>query len=134
MNFLRTTECQFGDEKYVLSSLTIGDLAAFRDFVRNRRLNAIRTALEGHPDKNETLRKAVSASVTDEEANEALKELDSIIFLLHRSLSKNHPGITLEKAGDLIPISQMGELSGILAAMMGGGTESQNPTMPPKSL
>ncbi len=130
MKHVETVDYQFGDKTYTLSALTIGDMAAFRDYLRRMKMEAVRTAFNGLPCQAVEILKVVSAPITDEEVKTGMTELSSIVFLLCRSLSRKHPEITPEKAGELIPLSGMNELTGILAAMMGGGATSENPPKP----
>jgi len=130
MKNVETVEFKFGDKTYTLSALTIGDMAAFRDYLKRRKIEAVRTAFDGLPEKTAELMRVVWAQITDEEVKTGMTELSSIVFLLCRSLSRKHPEITPEKAGELIPLSGMNELTDILAAMMGGGATSENPPKP----
>lgn len=130
MKNVETVDYQFGDKTYALSALTIGDMAAYRDFLKRKKLAAVRAAFDGLPEKGTELVKAISAQITDEEVKNGMMEMSSIVFLLSRSLSKKHPDMTPEKAGELIPLSGMNEMAGILAAMMGGGATNENPPLP----
>lgn len=130
MKNVETIDYQFGDKTYALSALTIGDMAAYRDFLKRKKMAALRAALDGMPEKATELVKAASAPVTDEDVKSGMAELSSIVFLLSRSLLKKQPEMTVEKAGELIPLSGMNELTGIINAMMGGGATSENPPKP----
>jgi hypothetical protein len=130
MKNVETVEYLFGDKTYSLSALTIGDMAAFRDHLRQKKIATVRAAFEGLPEKTAELQKAVATPTTDADVKSAMSELSSVVFLLSRSLSRLHPEMTFEKAGELIPLSGMGELSGILSAMTGGGANNENPPTP----
>ena len=133
MKNVESFDWQFGDRTYTLSALTMGDLAAFRDHLRRRKIEAARSAYDGLPEKPEILGKILRIPVSDEEVRDGMTEVSSVLFLLHRSLSKKNPGLTLEATGELVPVSGMGELGGLLSSLMGGGAEHQNPPTPPET-
>lgn len=125
-------EAKFGDKTLTLSALTMGDLSAFRNHLRKARLEAVRTAFDGMPEKVDMLQKEISATFTNEEMINSLSDIDSILFLFHRSISKKHPEITFEKAGELITTSNLTETAGLIRALLGGSEGAKaNPPVPP---
>jgi hypothetical protein len=102
---LRTKEFEAAGREYTISELTMGDLAALQNYLHSKR----------------------GKWPTDAELGNALKEMDSMIFLLHRSLKKAQPDITEAMAGELFPMSRAAEFAALITWMM---ETPKNPTKP----
>jgi hypothetical protein len=133
MKNVETLDYQFGDKTYTLTALTVGDMTAFRDFLKHKKMADLGESTEGTPEKHAEMLKVASLPITDLEFHAGLNELSSLVFLLFRSLSKRHRKMTLEKAGDLIPVNGVNELFGIVTVIMGGGQNAGNPPKPPEA-
>jgi hypothetical protein len=130
MRNVETVDYQFGEKIYTLTELTIGDMAAFRDYLKQKKMDTVRSTFEGLPEKTAELLKVAYSPITDLDVQSALPELSSIIFLVSRSLVRKHPEMTVEKTGELIPLFSVNELRGVLNAIMGRGVVEGNASTP----
>ena len=122
-------ELDFGGNKWKVTQMKIGDVLAFKDFKRTQKLKEIIEIckqLDGI-DKDAMIRQhlaeknELSAILT-----EALSNGEGIVFLIWRSVLRNHD-VTLEQVANALPM-KMEELQPIIEAIMGTPI---NPTIAP---
>lgn len=109
------------DKEYIVSQLTIDDMAEFENYIKGERIKTLISATRGLDPlmQKELIKEAMSES-TDSE----LQTMKGVRFLLWRML-KNNKGIPpLEKMGELVMMDNLPEVMGIVQE---GGLETENP-------
>jgi len=127
-------EVTIGGKQYVVSPLTMGDLAEFQAHLRAVRREDVRALVADWGDAAErlaALRRACSFAVEEDEMEAAMASFAGFRFLLWRCLRKKQPELTLEAVGDLFTARDMKELLPVVQAISGLGDE-ENPTVPGK--
>lgn len=102
-----------------ISELTLGDMSALRDYVKGRKIAMIKSAFKDSAELTGLLMKTVSTAITDAEISDSMQELGTIVYLLHRSISKTSKDITIEQVADAIAINDMAQMPVIMGVMMG---------------
>jgi hypothetical protein len=117
-----------GGRELTLSPITIGDIAAFEKFAKERRLQTfLDMAKAAGMDKDEKLEGITRILTIPFTQNDFMNEMNSttgVKFLLWRSISKKHPKFTLDQVDDL---SDMEELMAAINAISNLGRLAENP-------
>jgi len=134
----RTIEYDIKGEPYTLTEFSAKDLADFEDFVLNRRVKQIRDMSEGM-DESERFRamgEMIKGGMQGLEVLDEMRTMSGIVFLLHKSLSYQHPDLTIDDVGLLLDLTNSTELSRVLenmGAMADEAEESESdPQTPPE--
>ena len=92
-------------QKFVLSPITIGDMAEFEKAAKEQRLdNFMNAAKKAKMDKADTLEgmsRILTIPFTSEDFSVEMATPTGIRFVLWRSIAKKNPKFTLEQAGEL---------------------------------
>lgn len=115
-------EYKIGDTIYRLMPLTIGDFAALEADIRRRRIEEYRRACDGLDPV--ILATGIEHIIKDVSDTSSDTSIASTVFLLYRSMTKNHPDITPEKIGEIITLSNLQDITAIVKALAG---ETKNP-------
>ncbi len=101
---------------YKFAPITIGDLAALGNNIKQEHIKQFREACAG---MEPALIAAGIESIIKDGSDVPLSSPVAMVFLLHRSISKNHPEITLEQVGDMMSHSNFAEAVAILESLGG---------------
>ena len=92
-------------QKFVLSPITIGDMAEFEKAAKEQRLdnfmNAAKKAKMDKADILEGMSRILTIPFTSEDFSVEMATPTGIRFILWRSIAKKNPKFTLEQAGEL---------------------------------
>ena len=122
-------EVDFGGTKWIITPMKIGDVLAFKDFKRTQKLKEIIEICKQVDgiDRDAMIRQHLAEkSELSDVMTEALSSIEGIVFLIWRSILRNHE-VTLEQVANALPM-KIEELQPIIASMMGTPT---NPTIAP---
>ena len=123
-------EVTIGGKQYMVSPLTMGDLAEFQAHLRAVRREDMKFLVADIADaveRSAALRRACSFAVEEDEMEAAMESFEGFRFILWRCLRKKQPELTLEGVGDLFTVQDMRELLPVVQAISGIGDEA-NPT------
>ena len=115
----RTIKYDIKGEPHTLTEFSAKDLADFEDFVLERRVRKIRELSDG---MDETARLGamtdiIKAGMQDMEVLDEMGTMSGIVFLLHKSLSYNHPDLTIDDVGLMLDLSNATEISAIIQSL-----------------
>ena len=111
---------QLGAVSYKFAPLTIGDLAALGNYVKQERIKEFRSACEG---MDPALVVAGIESIIKDESSVSMSNPKAIVFLLYRSISKFNSEITMEQVGELLSHANFNEAVTIVNTL-GGATKN----------
>jgi len=102
-------EIEVAGKKWTLMPLTVGDLAALQEDIRNRRIAATRLACLGMPvtQMMEMLTEVIRAPVDGETMDKEMETMAGCQFSLWRSLKKTHKDLTLEQVGEMFAMDEL---------------------------
>ena len=115
-------------KEYFLSVLTIRDLADFRQYIKGIKIKLIQDTIKD-PDERIILIQGVFDSAVREQIEMAT--MDGLCFLLWKSLSKKHEGLSLQQVDSMIDLDNIDEVSAVLNQI---GGKVAPPFLPTKSL
>lgn len=108
-------EHAIGGTVYTLAPLTVGDFAALEAHIRQRRIGAYKDACR---DLDPVIvATGIEHILRDPVDSASDPSIDSTIFLLWRSIHKHHKAVTLEQVGEMVTLSNMAEITGIIKAL-----------------
>lgn len=113
-NFIEHT---IGANTYKFAPLTMGDLAALGNHIKQQRLAEYRKACDG---LDPVIIAAGIESIIKADADIGMTSPDAIQFLVWRSLLKAQPEMTLEGVGALLSVANINEIMGLVNQI--GGT------------
>jgi hypothetical protein len=116
-------ECEIGGKLYKLAPLTVGDFAALEAHIRNRHIAEYRAACEGLDPV--IIATGIEHIIKDSIDSAGDSSISSTVFLLHRSISKHDPAVTLEAVGEMVTLVNMQEITGIIRALGASEKNSQ---------
>ena len=112
-------------KEYIVSSLTIDDLAEFEDVVKTERNEVLFKSLKNLKD-SELSEDALSAIIAQaskpismDDVQQAMNTMTGVRFLLWCALRKNEPELKLEKMGELITLDNFEDVSKIVSELGG---------------
>jgi hypothetical protein len=108
-------ECEIGGKAYKLAPLTVGDFAALESYIRSRHIAEYRKACEGLDPV--IVATGIEHIIKDAVDSAGDSSISSTVFLLHRSISKHDPAVTLEAVGEMVTLANMQEITGIIRAL-----------------
>lgn len=115
-------EFKLGDAVLKFNPLTIGDLAALGNHVKQERIKQFRAACEG---MEPALVVAGIESIIKSDAETEMHSPVAIQFLLHRSLQRNNKEMTFDKVGELLAVANLSEVMAIINTIGGAGKNPQ---------
>jgi len=90
-----------GGQEFILSPITIGDLAAFESFAKGKRmlafLEASRQAEMSKEDRMSGIARIIAMPYTPDDFTSEMASMGGVRFLLHRSIQKKYPKFTIEE-------------------------------------
>jgi hypothetical protein len=113
-------EYTIGGRALKFTPLTIGDLAALGNHIRQQRVRDFRAACEG---MEAALIAAGLESIIKSDSDIDMRSPEAIGFLVHRSLKRLQPEITMEMVGDLLAVADLKEVLD-LVNMLGGTSKN----------
>jgi len=99
-----TVTVEIDAHNWTVSPIGYADLQALRSHIRSRRVVDFRAAAGDLPvdERVKIIASLAAREVTVEDLDAELATADGPIFLVWRSLVKNHPDVTLDKAAKLV--------------------------------
>lgn len=126
-------EIKVRGKTYILSRLTLRDMAAFQQHIISERyaLHCEHAAKMPAPVAAKVALQLLSSPIGDDDLGRRLETLEGIEFLVERSLQKKQPNVTI--AGLDLGVDEMQEISSALTALSFPGAGKENPTDEPAS-
>ena len=116
---------KIGGKEYIISSLTIDDLAEFENVIKAERNESLFKSLRDLKDSGlpenvltETIAQA-SKPIPMDDVQQAMNSMSGVRFLLWCALRKNQPGLKLKEMGKLITLKKTGPGSKIVSEIGG---------------
>ena len=112
-------------EEYVVSPITLGDLADFESHVRSKQIkDFLASAGElSSEERKDVLTELVSRTIDQEKVSAEMTTLDGVRFLLWKALSRKRPKLTINDVSKLVDVQNLDEISAVVQAL-GGGVEN----------
>jgi len=93
----KTIEIEIRGKTYTLTETKLSDFLALRSHIKSRRLREVNSLEElSLGERAVIISDVVKMEITDTEVEQEADTLEGMLFLIHRSLSKKHPELTLE--------------------------------------
>jgi len=128
------TEIEIRGKTFKVSPLTIDDLAALEQWVRQERLVAfMRASQQVQVDPavyTQTMIGLTSQPISADEVSAETATIRGTRFILWRMLQRYQPQIKLERLGDLVDVNNLDEISAIVSAVGGLEPEEETPHPP----
>ena len=129
----RTVQLDIKGKSYTMTEFSARDLADFEKHVMEEKVRQFRELSEGMDEsiRLKTMSEMIKTGLPDMEILDHMTTMSGSVFLLHRSLSYNHPGLTIEDMGELLDMSNLPEISLMIQSMGAGESEESDPPTPP---
>ena len=128
------TEIEIRGKTFKVSPLTIDDLAALEQWVRQERLvTFMRASKQVSIDPatySRTMIGLTSMPISADEVSAETSTIRGTRFILWRMLQRHQPQIKLERLGDLVDVNNLDEISAIISAIGGLEPEEETPNPP----
>lgn len=123
----KSIKITLGGKEYEAHPITLGDYAAFEQYVRQENYRtATANAAELPKDVvRDVCLRLLSGSFSNFDIQQHLATMSGLRFMLHRSLMKSAPDLTIEDVDG--PITEMNEALDAIMSMSGFGGEGENP-------
>lgn len=131
----QSIELIIGEKKWKMFPLTVGDLAAFQEYLRNKRLAAaMKITGSLKPDQAvDLLGGIIRAPIDGEQMDREMETIDGCQFVLWRSLRRGQPSLTLDQLGDMFTVEElMKSLLPLLQKLSGIGDDTGHPPVEPQ--
>jgi len=128
-------EIEIAGKKWKLAPLTVGDLSALQEDIRNRRLTAARKACGDMPTAQlvDILTDIVRMSIDGETMDREMETLAGCQFAIWRSLRKADTKLTLEQVGEMFTVDSLFHaVLPVLQKLSGMGEEPASPQPQPQ--
>jgi len=126
-------EIEIDGKTWKLSPLTVGDLAALQENIRNRRLAAVQSSLAGL-DKEalvDIVCDITKSAIDGETMDREMETLAGCQFSIWRSLHRNHKELTLEMVGEMFTMDSLFNTMLPVLKQLSGLEDEGNPTPAP---
>ena len=103
-------------EEYVLSVLTIRDLADFRQYIKGEKIKLVQNTITNQIERVQLIERIINSSINE---TMEMTTMDGVCFLLWKSLSKKHKDLSLTQVDEMIDLDNIAEVSVVLAQLGG---------------
>jgi len=117
---------KIGGKEYIVSSLTIDDLAEFEEVVKRERneilfksIKDIKNSGLSSEDMLSTVIAQASKPISIDDVQAAMNSMVGVRFLLWCALRKNQPELKLEEMGELITLDNFEDASKVVSELGG---------------
>jgi len=127
-------EIEIKGKKWKLDPLTVGDLSALQEDIRNRRLAAARKACGSMPSTQlvDILTDIVRMPIDGETMDREMETIAGCQFAIWRSLRKTNPKLTIEQVGEMFTVDELfHSVLPLLQRLSGLGADTENPPTKP---
>lgn len=122
----RSIEVTLKDKVYTAMEPDIDELALFESHIKSQRLKMFLEASNGMKpaDKQAIIQDILKTPIESDEIQVELTSLDGVRYMTYLILKAN-PGVTLESMGDIVDLSNIGDVIAILDGLGGEDTDPQ---------
>jgi len=124
-------------KRYILSPVTVGDLAAFEAKCKEDRVAAFMGAAQrvNMPEEKqyENLNRILTMPFTNEDLTSGLSSTDGIRFLVHRSISKKQPDFNMDEVDNISDIEELMEVITAISSLGRMADAESDPTKTKKT-
>ena len=123
----RSLKLTLKGKEYVAFEPDINELAMFESHIKSTRLETFLNASGGMEpaDRQEAISAILKTSISSDEIQAELTSLDGVRYMSYLIL-KSNPGVTLEGMGDIIDLSNIGDVIAVLDSL-GADEDEENP-------